>query len=99
MKRYEKIIPELDRRKAIISLLSEACDVMPECSFSEILYSVLRKIKPPGTKVGWTLDVKDESIFSVVDSLIIEELEIRKEEKMLNKAEKPVNKNRKKSKT
>lgn len=88
MKRSEKKVPELDRRKAVVSLLSEACDVMPECSFSEILYSVLRKIKPAGTKVGWVLDVKDCSIFSVVDSLIIEEISIRNEEKKAQKAKK-----------
>lgn len=74
-------IPKIDKRKAIVSQLSEACDIMPGYSFAEILYSALRKVKPKGTSVGWILEVKDSSIFSAVDSIIEEEIEIKEDGK------------------
>lgn len=66
-------IPELDRRRAIISSLVEALGKMPDYSFAEIMYSVLRKLKPSGVKVGWLRDVTDERIFSAIDDVIEEE--------------------------
>lgn len=77
----KKLIPELDIRKAIASHLSECCDVMDDYTFADILYSVLRKVKPASISVSWVRDVSDDRIFSVVDGLIAEEEELRKERK------------------
>lgn len=66
-------IPELNRRRAIISSLVEALSIMPDYSFAEILYSVLRKLKPSSVKVGWLRDVTDDIIFSAIDDVIEEE--------------------------
>lgn len=71
-------IPELDIRKAIASHLSESCDIMHDYSFADILYSVLRKVKPPGIRTSWIRDVSDDRIYSVLDSIIEEESELRK---------------------
>lgn len=74
-----KKVPEIDMRKAIVSSLSESCDIMSDFSFADILYSVLRQVKPPGIRTSWIRDVSDERIFSVLDGIIAEEYQLRKE--------------------
>lgn len=72
MPRWKKV-PQLDRRVAIVGLMQEALGVMDDYSFCEVLYSVLRKVKPDGTSVGWVRDVKDEDFYSAIDLVIEEE--------------------------
>lgn len=63
----------LNKKKAVLNLIDEACTELPDYSLCDILYSALRKLKPNGISVSWIRDVGDDKLFSAIDNVIIEE--------------------------
>lgn len=58
----------------IISSLSDMRDNLPEMSFGEMMYTVLRKSnlpsKPDDVSTSWLLDLKDEDIYNAIEKAI-----------------------------
>lgn len=66
-------IQTLNKKKATLNLIDEACTALPDYSLCDILYSALRKLKPKEISVSWIRDIGDDKLFSAIDNVIIEE--------------------------
>lgn len=66
---------QVNRRKAIINLLNEACETLPDYPLCDIMYSALRKLKPEGQSISWIRDVGDDKLYSAIDNVITTEVE------------------------
>lgn len=67
----------------IINSLNDMRDTHPELTFTEILYSILRKKnlpeKPDNVNTSWLLELEDEAIYKAIEKVIKEGDEIEVE--------------------
>ena len=59
----------------LIEKITELHNILPDYSMGELLYSILRPIKPEETTIGWIREIKDPTFMKAFEKIIKNEKE------------------------
>ncbi len=69
----------MDIKPMLLKRLGELNGVCNDYTFTEILFTIMNKLKPKGESVKWILELDDNDIYTSLEKSIKKEKEIREE--------------------